>query len=72
MKEIKSIFKIVEASSHCGSHRTSDGFVYQRHYGTNVVGPFLSEMIYLSYQDLKIIQDFINECRKIFIRLDGL
>lgn len=64
MREIKSIFKKVEASSHCGSHRTSDGFVYQCHYGINVVGPFLSEMIYLSYQDLKIIQDFINECRK--------
>lgn len=64
MREIKSIFKKVETSYHSGSHRTSDGFVYKCHYNIGVVGPFLSEMLDLSYQDLKIIQEFITECKK--------
>lgn len=64
MREIKSIFKKVETSFHNGSHRTSDGFVYQCHYNTGIEGPFLSEMLHLNYQDLKIIQEFVNEYKK--------
>ena len=65
MKEVKIIYIVQHSHTNLGSHRSSDGFKY--HYSNTkcVVGPYFSEKLEFTYQDLEKIESFNREIKEI-------
>jgi len=64
VKQIKYIFKVIDSHTHTGSHRCSDGWKYNYVDSTVVEGPFLSEPLNISYQDLIMMRNHAIEIIK--------
>ena len=64
MKEIKATYLISSSHTHCGSHRTSDGFKYKYRDMTQIMGPYFSEPLNISYQDMMEIEHFSSRIKE--------